>query len=184
MSQEFRSLPQSFLAAQDNELLVVGATPTRMSLKSFRYDNLVELKFLYPGDQDYSLGTTNTWANIPFNSSDLTGSEAWTTLNADGSFTLVAGLYLLEAHILLGNGGTIRLGLNLSGSFLEITHGNAITAYSARTRLLLTKKFASVGDTYRLQVAASDANCKLATADTFLAGKQSTIATCQIIKLG
>lgn len=184
MSQEFRGLPPAFGANQEDELLLVNPTsPTRISVKSLRYDSLATLKFKHPADQSYAIGTANTWVNLPFNELTLTSPEQWVQLNPDGSFTLTEGLYFLECGLTFADSNISRLAFRQSSNFLEVA--NTYAEFPAhRVPLRINKKFPSTGGTYTLQIAISRADGSIHSADVFSAGQQATVAACTINKLG
>lgn len=185
---EFRNLPQSFVAQQNDELLLATPTEaTRISVKSLKYDALATLKFKHPGDQAYGVGTANTWVNIPFNELTLTGANQWIQLNPDGSFSLTEGFYFLRTEVTFILTNQARLALRQDSNFLEVSKTHAFNDINIGPRgtCHLSKKFMSTGQTFSVKLAvASPSPFSLATADPFLAGMQATLSSCEIYKLG
>lgn len=183
---EFRNLPQSLIAEQNDELLLATATEaSRITVKRLKYDALTTLKFKHPADQSYGVGTPNTWTKLPFNEATITG-EPWLQLNPDGSFTLSAGLYFLRADVtfIVANFG--RFALRQGSNFLELSNTYATNDGTApRAKAVLSKKFAANAATFSLEIAVSNASAvSLNNGDPFLAGLQTTLAACEIYKLG
>lgn len=186
MSQEFRSLPQAFAADQADELLLVAANPSRISVKSLRFDSLATLRFNHPADQSYGIGTADTWSNLPFNQINLSGSTQWVSLNADGSFALAPGCYFLESETKFYATNTNRLVLEKDGVVSTLVFGYASSAVGVYSGARLSEKFSLAAETnLRLRVSVSTPNAiALQSGEAFLAGYQATVAFCEIYKLG
>ena len=184
---EFRNLPQSFIAQQNDELLLATPTEaTRISVRSLRYDSVAILRFLTPADQGYGIGTANVWVNIPFNVLDDSGSIPWVTLNADGSFILAAGCYKLLSEVFFYATNHYRVGLNRQGAFAGVVTGySASSAGVSSTCSLRARLDLQAQETIALQAAiASPSSFSLNVADSFLSGQMATAAHCEIHKLG
>jgi len=185
---EFRNLPQSFIAQQNDELLLATPTEaTRISVKSLKYDALATLKFKHPGDQNYGIGTADTWAKVPFNELILTGVNQWVQLNADGSFSLAEGYYFLKAEATLVLTNQARFSLRRNSDFLEVVKTSAIndSTLAPRAFCQLSKKFPSTGETFSVEISVNNpSSVSLSVADLFLAGVQVTLCSCEIHKLG
>lgn len=187
MSQEFRGLPPAFAANQEDELLLVNPTsPTRISVKSFKYDSLATLKFKHPADQDYGIGQSNTWAVLPFNNLGFSGVQNWVTLNPDGSFLLDPGLYYLTAGVRLSSSNFQRLALFRGAGIAEVISEYSPSSGNSVATLNLLSRLSVIGqETFSLRIAVEQAKAfTLNVADSFLAGNQVTLATCTINKLG
>jgi len=184
---EFRNLPQQFSVGADDEFLVVGASgPHRITTKALRYDSLALLKFKHPGDQNYGIGTADTWVNIPFNELTLTGVSEWLQLNADGSFSLAEGYYFLQAEVEVQVSNRARLALKRGSDFLEVSKTYAgVDAAGPRGFLRLSKTFYSTGQTFSVEIAVESPSLyTISGADLFLAGIQTSLCSCEIHKLG
>lgn len=187
MSQEFRSLPQNFSPGADDELLLVTPTAaTRASVKSLFWDNYALLKFQLPGDQNYGIGTADQWGNIPYNTLELDAVNNWIELNADGSFTLNSGRFLIRAeqHVRRVNHG--RLAIHKNGAFIAVNKIYSSTSGSVSSPLKLAKKvILESQELFKIQISVSEAfESALQAADSGLAGIQVDVGVCEIYKLG
>jgi hypothetical protein len=109
---------------KDDELLLVNdeEESRRISVKNLIYGQLAELTWTISGTQDVGLGTANVWGNILFNGID---GPDWIQLNADGSFVLEAGIYLIDFWVSVSSLNQCRLRLfDVIGTTLFFTSRN------------------------------------------------------------
>jgi|SRR6056297_1887057 len=184
---EFRNLPQNFGGSQDDEfLLVTPTTSTRATLKSLFWDRVALLKFLWPADSSYGIGTADQWAKIPYNTLELDSTENWIQLNADGSFRLDAGRYLIEPMQSFNECDLFRLALYQDATVIALASGYALDADQVSRVCSLKKKLVlGVQGTFSVQASVSQAHSfTFHASQSFLAGLQTEVGSCEIFKLG
>jgi len=184
---EFRNLPSNHAPKQDDELLLVSPTQAqRSSIKSLFWDRIAILKLLWPANSNYGIGTADQWAKIPYNTLEFDSLEGWIQLNADGSFTLNEGLYVLSPSQAFYECDLFRLALYQGDTMISLVSGYVLDSANSN-RLANFKKKINLGgqSTFSVQFSASLArDSALHSSQVALAGFQVEVGYCEIIKLG
>jgi hypothetical protein len=184
---EFRNLPLNQApSADDGLLLVTASSATRITVKSLFWDQVAVLKFLWPGNSSYGIGTADQWAKIPYNTLELDSSDDWIQLNADGSFTLLSGRYLIRSCQTFNECDLFRFALYQGANVIALTSGYALDADQvSRTATVRKKVNLGAQSTFSVQASVSQAHGFTFHANqAFLAGFQTEVGSCEIFKLG
>ncbi|MGD1909085.1 MAG: hypothetical protein ACFB0C_24280 [Leptolyngbyaceae cyanobacterium] len=181
----WNQIPFVTAPSQDDELLLVnGSEQTRrIKQKDFVYGQLLTLDYLIDPSQNAGVGSANTWGLIPFNS-----QGGGVSLNADGSFSLGAGLYMVRffSRFAVSNKARMRLqnisdGVTMAavGVFSNVAAYNSVLAVIEK-KIELNSGI-SLGLQFNVEVASGETFNR---ADSALAGLSISVAQGFIWKLG
>jgi hypothetical protein len=184
--QLWTGLPFVTQPNKDDELLLVNGEEQsrRITVQNLVYSQLAEVAWVVDSAANQGIGTANQWGNIPFNQLN---APNWLSLNADGSFVVAPGIYLLDAGIQIGSvdRASFRLfdGANSIFQINPLLQAFGVHHFwvPLRTKLnLLSEKTLQI----QVNVQTTASNAFLSSASPFPGGGNVTISQAFIWRLG